>query len=511
MTIIKSGQEWTFDLIDKAYKEIETIALEELGLNVFPNQIEIISSEQMIDCYCSNGLPIFYNHWSFGKRFMAHNDLYKHGGTSLAYEIIINSKPAIAYLMEENTMVLQALVIAHACFGHNHFFANNYLFKQWTDPENIIDYLSYAKAFITECEEKYGENKVEQLLDSCHALMVYGIDRYKRPSVLSLEKQKEKEKEREKYIQSQLNDLWRTIPSTYSKLDNTEDSPKKFPSEPQENILRFIEENSPKLKSWERKIINIMCHIAHYFYPLYQTQVQNEGFASYIHHTIMNRLYDKKIIDEGGMMEFITVNGGVVVQRKYNDPHYGGLNPYAFGVEIYKDIERVANNPTDEDYDWFNGQSWVGKGDHMKTIRWAVENFKDDSFIQQFLTPKVMRDFRFFSISDEIDDPLLEVTNVHDKQGYRRIRDILASKYNFSLARPDIQITDVDILGDRTMNLTHNMLNNRHLNMKTVFKTLKHLHYLWKYDLKLNSMNENNKTMMTYQIKDDKESFYTSK
>lgn len=108
----------------------------------------------------------------------------------LAYEIVINSDPCIAYLMEENTVTMQALVMAHACYGHNSFFKGNYLFQTWTDASSIIDYLLFAKNYIAECEQKFGVNEVEKLLDSCHALMNYGVDRYKRPEKSRLPKKK---------------------------------------------------------------------------------------------------------------------------------------------------------------------------------------------------------------------------------------------------------------------------------------------------------------------------------
>ena len=109
------------------------IARTELGLNIYPNQIEIITSEQMLDAYASGGLPLLYKHWSFGKHFAHEEASYRRGLKGLAYEIVINSSPCISYLMEENTSTMQTLVIAHAAFGHNHFFKNNYLFRQWTD------------------------------------------------------------------------------------------------------------------------------------------------------------------------------------------------------------------------------------------------------------------------------------------------------------------------------------------------------------------------------------------
>jgi Uncharacterized conserved protein len=120
--------------------------------------------------------------------------------------------------MEENTMTMQALVIAHAAYGHNSFFKGNYLFKLWTDAHAIIDYLVYAKNYIAECEERFGLDRVEELLDSCHALMNYGVDRYKRPQKLSLEKEFAARREREAYLQSQVNELWRTLPTRHTPL-----------------------------------------------------------------------------------------------------------------------------------------------------------------------------------------------------------------------------------------------------------------------------------------------------
>ena len=82
-------------------------------------------------------------------------------------------------------MAMQALVIAHAAYGHNSFFKGNYLFRMWTDASSIIDYLVYAKNYVADCEERHGLDAVEELLDSCHALMNHGVDRYRRPEQAS--------------------------------------------------------------------------------------------------------------------------------------------------------------------------------------------------------------------------------------------------------------------------------------------------------------------------------------
>ena len=172
------GADWDFSTIQRIHDACEDIARSELGLDVYPNQIEVITAEQMLDAYSSVGMPLFYKHWSFGKHFAHHETLYRKGLKGLAYEIVINSSPCISYLMEENTATMQALVIAHAAFGHNHFFKNNYVFKQWTDAVGILDYLDFAKGYVAQCEERHGRIAVEQTLDAAHALMSHGVDRY---------------------------------------------------------------------------------------------------------------------------------------------------------------------------------------------------------------------------------------------------------------------------------------------------------------------------------------------
>jgi stage V sporulation protein R len=234
---ISETSEWTMELVQKYDQEISRVA-KNFGLDTYPNQIEVISSEQMMDAYSSVGMPLGYNHWSFGKQFLDVERRYKRGQMGLAYEIVINSNPCIAYLMEENTMTMQALVIAHASYGHNSFFKGNYLFRTWTNADAIIDYFLFAKKYIAHCEQRYGVQEVESILDSCHALMNYGVDRYKRPAPLSPEEERSRQKEREEYLQSQVNDLWRTIPTSDKELDKETEI--KFPDEPQENLLYFI-------------------------------------------------------------------------------------------------------------------------------------------------------------------------------------------------------------------------------------------------------------------------------
>ncbi len=172
----------------------------------------MISSEQMLDAYSSIGMPVFYHHWSFGKRFTRDETMYRKGYSGLAYEIVINSNPCICYVMEENTMTMQALVMAHAAFGHNHFFKNNYLFKEWTDADGILDYLNFAKAYVTRCEEQHGIAAVERVIDAAHALMDNSVNRYGRRPRPSFAAEKKRAEERLEHQRTTYNDLWRTLP-----------------------------------------------------------------------------------------------------------------------------------------------------------------------------------------------------------------------------------------------------------------------------------------------------------
>ena len=184
--LLFQGADWDFRTLQRICDACEEIARDELGLDVYPNQIEVITAEQMLDAYSSVGMPLFYKHWSFGKHFAYQEASYRKGLMGLAYEIVINSSPCISYLMEENTATMQTLVIAHAAFGHNHFFKNNYLFKQWTDADGILDYLEFAKRYVAQCEERHGRLAVEHTLDAAHALMSHGIDRYPGKKKLDL-------------------------------------------------------------------------------------------------------------------------------------------------------------------------------------------------------------------------------------------------------------------------------------------------------------------------------------
>ncbi|MGI9274695.1 MAG: SpoVR family protein [Endozoicomonas sp.] len=480
---LSTDSEWTFELLDKYDHELARLA-DKYRLDTYPNQIEVISSEQMIDAYASVGMPLMYNHWSFGKQFLSNQQNYQRGRMGLAYEIVINSNPCIAYLMEENTMPMQALVIAHACYGHNSFFKGNYLFRQWTDADSIIDYLLFAKNYIAQCEEKHGIDAVEDLLDACHALMNQGVNRYERPRPVSAEEEKNHAREREEYIQRNLNDLWRTIPTREQSEQKMET---RFPKHPEENLLYFIEKNAPLLETWQRELIRIVRKVAQYFYPQRQTQVMNEGWATFWHYHLMHELYNDGLITEGFIMEFLHSHSSVILQPAFDDQRYSGINPYALGFSIFQDIRRICEDPTEEDRYWFPEMAGT---DWLEAVHFAMKNFKDESFLLQYLSPKVMRDMRLFCINDDEKESFLEVSAIHDETGYRALRESLAAQYNLGNREPNIQVYNVNVRGDRSLTLRHYMHQNRPLEANSTREIIKHVHRLWGFDVRMESVDD---------------------
>jgi stage V sporulation protein R len=489
---LSTTAEWTPELLQTYDREIGRLA-RDFRLDTYPNQIEIITAEQMMDCYASVGMPIGYHHWSFGKHFVNVEKRYKRGEMGLAYELVINSNPCISYLMEENTLPMQALVIAHACYGHNSFFKNNYLFKMWTDSEGIIDYLVFARNYVSRCEEKYGINEVETILDACHALMNYGVDRYKHPPRVSLQEEKLRQQNREAYLQSQVNELWRTLPEEKNK--QTKQDKKNFPEDPQENILYFLEKNAPLLKPWQRELVRIVRKVAQYFYPQGQTKVMNEGWASFWHYTLMYALHDEGLVTDEFMLEILKNHTDVIAQPAYDSPYFSGINPYCLGYHMYQDIRRICENPSHEekkDFPLLANTDWLSSLDH------AMRNYKDESFVSQFLSPQLMRDLRLFMLTDNDQEPEIFINAIHNEKGYQDVREALSSQYNLGSLDPDIQIFSIDLEGDRALTLHYTQHNRVPLNQNTE-EVLKHLYTLWKFPIVLKTLNLEGDTITTYR------------
>ena len=481
------GADWDFDTLARIYDGVAAIGYGEMKLDIYRPRIEVITTEQMLDAYASTGMPLFYRHWSFGKQFVRNEALYRKGWQGLAYEIVINSNPCVVYLLEENTATMQTLVLAHAAFGHNHFFKNNYVFKQWTDADGILDYLAFAKNYISECEDRYGAAEVERVLDAAHALQNQGIHRYPGKKTIDLRSEERRARERREHGERLFNDLWRTVPEQTKKAKKRTDQERErrraLLGLPEENVLYFLEKTAPRLRPWQREVIRIVRLIAQYFYPQRQTKMMNEGCATYTHYEIMQRLLEKGQITEGSFMEFLHSHTNVVAQPSFDDRRYYGINPYALGFAMMKDIERICLTPEAEDRQWF--PDIAGNKAPMDTLKDIWANYRDESFVSQFLSPHIIRKLGLFLVVDDEREKELEVNAIHNERGYTKVRRALARHYDVSRADPDIQIVDVDLEGNRRLELRHQVVDGVTLEEDDAERVLQHLANLWGYDVHL--------------------------
>lgn len=471
-----TGSSWDCQLLSNIEKEVMEIANDELNLDMYPNQFEICTSDQMLNIY-ADSFPVHYRHWQNGKAYARekHNYNQKHG--NLAMEIVFNSDPCINFLLEDNSATTMALVISHAAAGHNSFFKENALFRQHTDAKNILNYMIYARDYVDECEAKYGIDAVENILDSCHALKRYGVDKYKRPGPLSKELQEIKKCEKAVQESQQVDALWdHIIPKKNEKVEG-----EYF--EPEENILYFIEANAPNLKAWQRELVRIVRKIAQYFYPQYQTQNLNEGHASFTHYFIMTRLMEKGLITSGSYLEFLHSHTAVVNQYP-NQPSY---NPYYLGFNMLMENKRICQEPTKEDEKYF--PNMVGK-DWLKEHHNAIKNFRDESFITQYLSPAMVRRERMFMFEDDQNASDFKIARIQNERGFEDIRAALSDRYKLSNFFADIQIVDADMQGDRCLTLKHSSHNGIMLDVKTAQQTINHIKNLWGYKVKMLSVNE---------------------
>jgi stage V sporulation protein R len=304
------------------------------------------------------------------------------------------------------------------------------------------------------------------------------VDRYRRPAPLTLKAEEARVKDRQAHKERQFNDLWRTLPD---KTASPARRKQTFPAESQENILYFVEKFSPKLEPWQRELVRIVRKLAQYFYPQSQTKVMNEGWAVFWHYTILNRLHEKGLVDDGFMLEFLKSHTNVVGQPGFDSPDFGGMNPYTLGFALFSDLKRICERPDAEDRAWFPqiaGTNW------RQTLDSAMRNYKDESFISQFMSPRLMREMRLFALADHAAEDTLVVESIHDEHGYRRLRKLLAEQHAQETRVPDVQIVRFDRDGDRSLELRHFGYRGRPL-ADAAAEVVKHLRCLWGFAVHL--------------------------
>jgi spore cortex formation protein SpoVR/YcgB (stage V sporulation) len=225
----------------------------------------------------------------------------------------------------------------------------------------------------------------------------------------------------------------------------------------------------------------------------------NEGTATYVHYRIMNRLHQQGRLSDGNFLEFLQSHTNVVFQPDFDDPRFSDFNPYALGFAIMQDIERIVTNPEDEDREWF--PDIAGTGEVMPTLRHVWANYRDESFISQFLSPRLIRSWRMFHLHDDpAESAGIKVDAIHDARGYRRIRRELARQYDVGFNDPNIEVVDVDLAGDRRLMLRHMVVKGAQLNETDTKRVLQHLADLWTYDVSLVEVDAKDTVLKEYVV-----------
>ncbi|HYT55423.1 MAG TPA: SpoVR family protein [Verrucomicrobiae bacterium] len=446
--------------------------VERFGLDPFPQEFEICDYEDMLAYMVYSGMPSHYPHWSYGKSFEKLKTLYEYGVSGLPYEMVINSKPSIAYLMHDNSLALQVLTIAHV-YGHNDFFKNNFTFRSTRAEYTIETFKGHANRVRQYIEDpSIGLEKVEAILDAAHALSLQCRRNLaiKKPTVVEERRMKVEELEPPA-------DPFSAIHRRHQHIQPDLD---KVPLYPDEDLLIFIRDHHPQFAEWERDLLTIVHEQAQYFVPQIETKIMNEGWASFWH----KRILDTLELPQGLQLEFIVRHTQVL------RPTPGSLNPYHIGMKVWEDIEKRWDHPTAEEIEEYGPRKKTSK-EKLFEVR-EVE--RDTSFLRRYLTEELIRELNLFEYKARGNEHV--VTRVADQDNWRQIKETLIQNVGTGTL-PVIKVIDSDYTHNHTLLLKH-AHDGRDLQLEYGEKTLKYLHQLWGRDVALETLLDNRTTLLSF-------------
>ncbi|WP_405083519.1 SpoVR family protein [Paenibacillus psychroresistens] len=454
-------------LLEYSIKEIMEIA-NGFGLDYYPMRYEICPAE-IIYTFGAYGMPSRFSHWSFGKSFHRMKTQYDLG-LSKIYELVINSNPCYAFLLDGNSLIQNKLIVAHV-LAHCDFFKNNARFSHTN--RNMVESMSAASQRISQYEMKYGTEAVETFLDA-----VLAIQEHVDPSFYKKKRSENDDNEKadeDNSFQSEYNDLWSLERSDI--VD--ENSNKRFPVQPEKDILSFIETHSLHLEGWQRDILTMLRDEMLYFWPQMETKIMNEGWASYWHIRILRELD----LTSEETLEFAKLNSAVV------QPSQTSLNPYYLGLKIFEDIERRWDKPTDEDKRRFGYKAGLGR-EKMFEVR---EFDSDTSFIRSYLTKELVEDLDLYIFEKKgaewkITDKTWETTR--DQLVYSRVNG----------GFPYLYVEDGSYLDNGELYLRHAFEGNE-LDLKYIERTLPYVVQLWGKPVHLQTTIEDKAVLFSHDGK----------
>lgn len=407
---------------------------------------------------------------SFGKAFYKMKMQYDFN-LSRIYELVINSNPCYAFLLDGNTLVQNMLVIAHV-YAHSDFFKNNARF--YHTSRDMLESMSVNARRIREYEFKYGLKEVEFFLDAVLALQEH-VDSHgfiKKPAIKSQKLSKTKN------VESPYQDLW-DLDHAEKKVEIQKEPVKKFPSEPEKDLLQFLIDHAPKLEPWQRDVISIIRQEMLYFWPQLETKIMNEGWATYWHLRIMRELD----LPEDQSIEFAKLHAGILHTSKFN------INPYLVGLKIFESIEKRWDNPSAEERGKYGRQGGRGR----EKIFEVREMESDISFIRNYLTEELVEELDLY-LYEKVGNQWVVV-----EKDWEKVREGLVGQM-VNGGFPVIMVEDGDYLNAGELYLRHHF-EGRELDVRYLEKTLPYVYLLWSRPVHLETILDGKEVVFSYDGK----------
>ncbi|WP_044476680.1 SpoVR family protein [Oceanobacillus massiliensis] len=456
--------------LTRAIEEITEIA-SGFGLDFYPMRYEICPAD-IIYTFGAYGMPTRFTHWSFGKQFHKMKLQYDLG-LSQIYELVINSDPCYAFLLNTNSLIQNKLIIAHV-LAHCDFFKNNVRFSN--TRRDMVESMTATAERIADYEMIYGKEEVENFLDA-----ILSIQEHIDPSIVrsKLPVAEDEEEAVEPVKKSEYADLWGIDELQAEKRPTTRRKTKKLPPRPEKDILLFIEEHSRELEDWQRDILTMMRGEMLYFWPQLETKIMNEGWASYWHQRILREMD----LTTNDTIEFSKLNAGVV------QPSRTTINPYYLGLKIFEDIEYRYNNPTDE------MQQLGYKPNSGREKIFEVREIESDiSFIRNYLTKELVEQEDMYLFEKKGRD--YRIT----EKDYEQVRDQLISM-RVNGGFPYIVVENGDYLRNGELYLVHGY-EGIELDIRYLEHVLPYIHQLWGRTVHMETTIEGKETVFSYDGKD---------
>jgi len=456
--------------LDRAIDEITEIA-KGFGLDFYPMRYEVCPAD-IIYTFGAYGMPTRFSHWSFGKSFYRMKLSYDLN-LSKIYELVINSNPCYAFLLDGNSLIQNKLIVAHV-LGHCDFFKNNARFSNTN--RDMVESMAASSERIRQYEIAHGKEAVETFLDACLAIQEHIDPSLLRPRLRWKKETEERPAKRESH--SPYDDLWR-LDGTQNPVDNGQKAPRRFPPEPEKDLLLFVQEHASGLEEWQRDIMTIIRDEMLYFWPQMETKIMNEGWASYWHSRILREMD----LTEDETIEFAKLHSSVI------QPSPTSINPYHLGLKIFEDIEERYDNPTKEEQERFGRKPGQGRAKIFE----VREIESDTSFIRNYLTEDLVNKLDLYMFGKQGNDWV-----VTDK-AWEQVRDGLAG-VRVNGGFPYITVWDGDYLRMGELYLKHHF-EGLELDTKYIEKTLPYVHTLWSKSVHLETVIEDRGVLFTYDGK----------